>query len=632
VDEDSLVYGEGFGVGFAQDGDRLPIADSFADEVLRTREPLVVWDVLHDARIRPDSVRASGVRSLVALPLVAESRVLGLLSVHGSTPRVFDSEEVQALSVVAGFIAVAFADAERFEENHYLLAERTAALAAARESEERYRTVTDEAPLRIAVIDAEQRYQFVNQTISVAHRRPASEILGRRLDEIIIPVNYARLKPYVLAALAGREQSFDAAWDIPGESSRILATRYVPRRDESGAVTGFYVISSDETDHRRLQEQVQRTQRMEAVGQLAGGIAHDFNNLLTVIGGFAQVLGADSRLADDQREDVEEIVKATRRAGDLTRRLLAFSRKQTLQPSLVDLNTVIIDNERMLRRLVREDIEYITDLEPGLGQVFADLRQLEHVLVNLIVNARDAMPQEGRITIETRELDVSAGTSGDMPAGQWVRLRVVDTGAGMTPEVLEHVFEPFFTTKPAGEGTGLGLAMVYGIVEQSGGVIRAESTPGTGTVFTILLPRAAPSAPPRHTPATVQAVSATGELILLVEDEEPVRMLAVRLLKRAGYEVVTARNGREAAEIIDREPRNIQLVVSDIVMPEMGGIELGHYVRFRRPATRLLFISGYAAAEIERRGGLPADAGFLQKPFSSNALANAVRDALTVDV
>jgi hypothetical protein len=263
-----------------------------------------------------------------------------------------------------------------------------------------------------------------------------------------------------------------------------------------------------------------------------------------------------------------------------------------------------------------------------------DAAAFEQAVLNLAANARDATSDGDRIDITAENLVATAGTAATLglASGEWVCIAVTDSGTGMDETVLEHVFEPFFTTKAAGEGTGLGLAMVYGIVEQSGGVIRAESTPGTGTILTILLPRAASSAPPRHTPAPMPALTASGELILLAEDEEPVRTLATRLLTRAGYEVLAARNGREAAEIFDREPRTIHLVVSDVVMPDMGGIELGEHVRARRPGTRLLFMSGYAAAEIERRGGLAADAHFLQKPFSPGALANAVRDALAVDV
>jgi CheY-like chemotaxis protein len=282
----------------------------------------------------------------------------------------------------------------------------------------------------------------------------------------------------------------------------------------------------------------------------------------------------------------------------------------------------------MLRRLVREDIECVVDLGLGAGTVYADPRQIEHVLVNLVVNARDAIHGAGRIVIDTQNVSVESNAAAGTPSGDWVQLRVIDDGIGMSRDVLERIFEPFFTTKPAGEGTGLGLAMVYGIVEQSGGVIRAESSPEAGATFTILFPRAAQLTATRPTPISTPAVAAAGELVLLAEDEEPVRVLARRVLERAGYEVLIASNGREALEILDRETRTIDLVVSDIVMPEMGGLELAEHVRARRPGSRLLFMSGYAGAEIDRRGGLPADAQFLQKPFGPAALANAVREAI----
>jgi PAS domain S-box-containing protein len=629
VEHDQLVYGASYGVSFAPQGARVPLHESLAAHVSTTGDALVVWDTERDARARLTLLEGSGVRSLVALPLVAENRLVGVLSVHGASPHVFDSEEVQALTLIGGVIAVAIANSERFSENQRLLAERTAALAAARDSEERYRTVTDGTPLRIACIDSDLRYQFANRALCEAHRRLPEEILGRRMDEILLPSNFQRLQPYVTAVLAGREQHFDVSWDVQGESPRVFSVRYVPRRDEKGAVTGFYVISSDETDRRRLEEQVQRTQRMEAVGQLAGGIAHDFNNLLTVIGGFAQVIGLDPNLRDAQRDDLEEIGKATRRASDLTRRLLAFSRKQTLQPETVDINSIIRDNERMLRRLVGEDIEFACNLATTLGVVFADPRQLEHVFVNLVVNARDATPAGGKITIETVDIDVHAGTGSHVPPGKWVRIRISDTGSGMSQDVLEHAFEPFFTTKPVGEGTGLGLAMVYGIIEQSGGTISAESAVGRGTTFTILLPRTAErTATPA--PARPPAARAKGELILIVEDEEPVRLLARRVLERAGYEVLVASNGVEAMAVLQKEKRTIGLIVSDIVMPQMGGLELAERVRTEYPSVRMLFMSGYAAAEIERRGGIPANAPMLQKPFGPEALSHAVRDAMSV--
>ena len=599
---------------------------AIARDAARTREPVVVWDVERDSRMNASSSQ-SDVGALAAVPLIAENRVIGILWVHSKAPQVFGMDEVQALTLIGGVIAVAMANADRFSENQRLLAQRTSALAAARESEERYRMVADGTPIQILFIDTLERCTFANKAVADLLGRPVDAIVGRSVRDIAGSVNYERIRAHVFNALAGREEQFDAEWDIPNGERRVLAVRHVPRRDDDGVVTGFFVISEDVTERRGLQEQVQRTQRMEAVGQLAGGVAHDFNNLLTVIGGFSQMLRADTSLTSEQRSDVDEIHKATQRASALTRQLLAFSRKQTMQPAPVDLNSVVRDNERMLRRLVREDLTLECNLAPTLGMVFADSRQIEHVLVNLVVNARDATGEGGRITIDTADVEIGPGRGNPVAPGAWVRLRVSDTGVGMTNETMEHMFEPFFTTKPAGEGTGLGLAMAYGIIEQSGGAIFAESEPGRGTVFSVLLPRADEPVRPRKTPVNTAAIAARGERVLLVEDEEPVRALARRVLERAGYVVAIAKNGREALGMVQAEPKGFSLIVSDVVMPEMGGLELAERVRELDADLPVLLMSGYAATEIERRGGVPEGARFLQKPFGPDALLGAVRGA-----
>jgi PAS domain S-box-containing protein len=617
--------------GHAAGDATVELEPEIARDAVRTREPVVVWDVEHDSRIDFAGAKNVNVGALVAVPLIAENRVIGVLWVHSKAPQVFGTDEVQALTLVAGVIAVAMANADRFSENQRLLAQRTSALAAARESEERYRMVADGTLIQIVFIDTMERCTFANKAVAHMLGRAPDTLVGQHVRDIAGAVNYERIRAHIMAALTGREQQFDLEWDCPNGERRLLAVRHVPRRDEAGVVTGFFAISEDETDRRELQEQVQRTQRMEAVGQLAGGVAHDFNNLLTVIGGFSQMLRADPSLNADQRNDVDEIHKATQRASALTRQLLAFSRKQTMQPAPVDLNAIVRDNERMLRRLVREDLTLECNLASSLGTVFADSRQIEHVLVNLVVNARDATGEGGRITIDTADVEIQPGRANPVAPGAWVRLRVSDTGVGMSNETMQHMFEPFYTTKPAGEGTGLGLAMAYGIIEQSGGAIFAESEPGRGTVFTVLLPRANEAPRHRKTPASGAAVSARGERVLLVEDEEPVRALARRVLERAGYVVALAKNGREALALVQAEPKGFALIVSDVVMPEMGGLELAERVRETDPELPVLLMSGYAATEIERRGGVPEGARFLQKPFGPDALLSAVRQAHSPD-
>ena len=376
-------------------------------------------------------------------------------------------------------------------------------------------------------------------------------------------------------------------------------------------------VVRDVSRQNELEVQLRQAQKMEAVGRLAGGIAHDFNNLLTAIAGYSEFLIAgleDERL----RRHAEEIKKASGRAASLTGQLLAFSRRQVLQPRVLDLNAVVSDMDMMLRRLIGEDVELVTLLEPALGAVRADPTQVEQVIVNLAVNARDAMPHGGSVTIET----ANEATDG----GDFVELRMTDTGIGMTDEERQRLFDPFFTTKEG--GTGLGLATVYGIVEQSGGTIEVESAPGLGSSFRILLPRAEE---PAEAPAPVAggAEPATGhETILLVEDETVVRQLVAEILESSGYSVLQAGDGPSALELLRRHPDKLDLLVTDVVMPGMSGPEVAHAVGSMRPGTQVLYTSGYTDQAIGHHGVLEPDVAFLQKPFSEDDLNRNVRALL----
>jgi len=386
---------------------------------------------------------------------------------------------------------------------------------------------------------------------------------------------------------------------------------------------------SDEAEE--LARQLRHAQKMEAIGRLAGGIAHDFNNLLTVIGGYASLLLETQPARELASELAGEIKLASDKAAELTRQLLAFSRRQMLQLQVVDLNALVSGLERMLRRLIGEDISLVTHLAPGLGRVKADPGQLDQVIINLVVNSRDAMPDGGRLTLETGEvvLDESlARALPDIAPGTYVVLTVSDTGSGMSEEVKQRVFEPFFTTKEVGKGTGLGLATVYGIIKQTGGHIGFQSELGRGCDFTVYLPRveADDVREPRGL-AEVRAVSGD-EVVLLVEDDAMVRVFTRKALERLGYEVIEASDGNEALEALQRRQRPVDVVVTDIVMPLMGGRELAQRVLERWPGTPLLFVSGYSDDAILRRGVLDQGAHFLQKPFTAAALARALRRAL----
>jgi CheY-like chemotaxis protein len=373
----------------------------------------------------------------------------------------------------------------------------------------------------------------------------------------------------------------------------------------------------DLTRQNELEVQLRQAQKMEAVGRLAGGIAHDFNNLLTAIAGYSEFLSAgleDERL----RRHADEIRKAAARAAALTGQLLAFSRRQVLQPRVLDLNAVVSDMDMMLRRLIGEDVELVTLLDPKLGAVRADPTQVEQVIVNLAVNARDAMPHGGAVTIETTNV-----ATGD---GEFVELRMSDTGIGMTEEERQQLFDPFFTTKAG--GTGLGLATVYGIVEQSGGTIEVDSEPGLGSCFRIVLPRVDEAAERGESPTPASAPEAGSETILLVEDESVVRQLVAEILETSGYSVLQAGDGPSALELLRRHTGPLDLLVTDVVMPGMSGPEVAQAVTSMRPGTQVLYTSGYTDQAIGHHGVLEPDVAFLQKPFSADDLNRKVRGLL----
>ncbi len=371
---------------------------------------------------------------------------------------------------------------------------------------------------------------------------------------------------------------------------------------------------------------------MDAVGRLAGGVAHDFNNILTAILSYAELGLEDLRPDDPLAQDLEEIRNAAVRARTLTRQLLAFSRQQVLAPRVLDLNQVVAEIDKMLRRLVGEDIEIAAALAPRLGAIRADPGQIEQVIVNLAVNARDAMPEGGQLTIETAEVELPEATARDLvtvPAGRYVMLAITDTGYGMDPETKSRLFEPFFTTKEPGKGTGLGLATVYGIVNQSGGFVWVYSEPGQGTTVKVYFPRVeeAPQTAPPAAPADAEPQRGS-ETILLVEDEEAVRTIARLALTRRGYRVLVAANGGEALLAGERETGPIHLLLTDVVMPGMGGPELARRLAALRPAMKLLFMSGYADRAVARHGLIESGARFLEKPFTPESLLRKVRDVL----
>ena len=408
--------------------------------------------------------------------------------------------------------------------------------------------------------------------------------------------------------------------------------------DADGRATGMVATYVDISGRKRAeealrhsQEQLRQAQKMEAVGRLAGGVAHDFNNLLSAILSYSEMVLADLPEAHPSRDDIEQIRQAGMRAAELTHQLLAFSRRQLLQLRTINLNTVVRGVDRMLRRVIGEDIELRAELAPDLGFARADAGQLEQVLMNLAVNARDAMPTGGTLTLTTGNTEVREADrtgSPELPPGHYVTLSVSDTGVGMSREVQERMFEPFFTTKGPGHGTGLGLSTVYGIVVQSGGHVFATSEPGAGSTFTIYLPTQSPEAEPAVAPPAVPAVRGGAETVLLVEDEDLVRQLTREILRRNGYRVLEACDGVAALVTLREHEGPINLLLTDVVMPRMSGHELVEQARPLRPDMRILYVSGYSEEAIARQGQLTEGVELLAKPFTPGALTAKIRQLL----
>jgi len=494
------------------------------------------------------------------------------------------------------------------------LAEKKIAERALKDVEARLRAVVAESPIVVFAVDRDGIFTVSSGRGLAALGKSEGESVGKSIYDLYR--DYPEILANVDRCLAGEE--FSATVNIGGH---FFEAHYVPVWNAQGDVTGLFGVATDVTDRKDLEAQLRHAQKMEAVGLLAGGVAHDFNNLLTVIQGHSQVMLAKMPPTDSLRASAEEIQKAGARGVLLTRQLLAFSRKDVVSPEVLDLGEVVREMESMLHRLIGESIRLVT--RPGQWplHIRADRGQMEQVLANLAVNARDAMPHGGDLAIEVSATEVAPNGSeqgADLPPGPYVALTVADQGCGMSTDVLGHLFEPFFTTKEQGKGTGLGLSVVYGIVRQSGGEVRVESEPGRGATFRLLFPRVEgiqPAEPKTPGPGLAPAAKASGT-ILLVEDEEAVRALARDFLHVLGYEAIEATTGEEALALFDRHAGSIRAVVSDVVMPGMGGVELARRLAALRPGLQILLVSGYAKDSFDTgeitQGAYP----FLQKPYT----------------
>jgi PAS domain S-box-containing protein len=500
---------------------------------------------------------------------------------------------------------------------------------ALRRSESEYRSIIDEAPYGIYRVDQEGRVKLANpELVAMLGYESQSEMLGLNVaaDMFLDPTERHRVLS--LYRSEGPAVRHEAKWKRK-DGARItvrLAGRQLGSEQEGPL--GFEVFVEDVTEQRSLQKQFEHAQKMEAVGRLAGGVAHDFNNLLMIISGYAQLMEESSADPNKVVEYATQIQAASSKAATVTRQLLAFSRKQILEPAVLDLNYIVRDLEKMLPRLLGEDVETVTELEPQLGTVRADRGQIEQVIMNLAVNARDAMPKGGRLTIATSNvaLDAAYYQGVEVPPGRYVLLAVSDTGTGMDAETQVHIFEPFFTTKEAVKGTGLGLATAYGIVKQSHGFIWVYSEPGRGSIFKIYLPRVDAAADSGGSPQPDPVPSGGDETLLLVEDEAALRDVCRVYLESKGYTVLEAGNAKDAIKICQSYDRPIHLLITDIVMPGLGGLELAKSALELRPSLAVILVSGYTDRELDHEA--IGFGEFLQKPFSFDALARTVRSLL----
>jgi PAS domain S-box-containing protein len=501
------------------------------------------------------------------------------------------------------------------------------------ESESRYQRLVENVNDAIIMDDLSGHLVFANRRFREWFGLVGKNIRDVALEDYVAPEWRLELRERHDRRMRGETVSDHYEYEgVRPDGTRLWIEALVTTVEEDGRITGAQAALRDITERKRIEAQYLQAQKMESVGRLAGGLAHDFNNLLTVINGYSELVLRRLGPEDESRASVEQILQAGEHAAEMTQKLLAFSRKQLIQPKALDLNLVVADAEKMFRRLIGEDIDLVTQLSPALGQVMADPGHLHQVLMNLVVNARDSMPQGGKVIIETKNAEVDgtyAVQHPDLAAGSYVYLGVTDTGIGMSKEVKQHLFEPFFTTKGPGMGTGLGLATVYGIVQQSGGWIGASSELGQGTTFHVYLPRIQPDLAEQSGASPFAPALRGSETVLVVEDQDAVRQLISIILEGYGYHVLQASSGPDAIALAERYRDTIHLLLSDVVLPLMNGRVLAERLRASRPGIKVLHVSGYTEEMIGQRGLLDKGLSYLQKPFTPEALAAKVRETLS---
>ena len=594
---------------------------------IRTGRPVVVRDGRTDpmfAQYR-DEATARGYYSAVALPLIVEGGAIGALLVYAAVVDAFGAPEVELMEGLAEDISFKLEVIGREETR-----------AAAEADRDRLAAVVEQAAEIVIITGPDQRIVYANPAFLRLAGYEVGDLIGQTPEFLRGKLLSSEVGASIQAAL-GRGEAWSGRTSALNKdgSHREIDLSVSLRHDEMGRIAGSTIIGRDVSRERSLEAQLFQSQKIEAIGRFAGGIAHDFNNLLTAISGYAEILRAELDPADPRSEDVSEIQKASKRATQLTAQLLAFSRRQVLQPRALDPKKVIDDLAPMLQRLIGEDVELVCNAAPGLGPILADPGQLDTVLINLALNARDAMPGGGRLVIEAVDAEIDEGFAAShvgAHVGPHVMLAVSDNGTGMEAATLEHAFEPFFTTKDTGKGTGLGLSTVLGIVEQSGGYISAESAPGRGSAFRIYLPRTvAREAEVAHVVTPRVRHEPPNGTLLVVEDEGPVRALVQRVLEDAGFRVMVAVDGNDALELAGRHQGRIDLLFTDVVMPGMSGRELAERLLAQRPGTPVLYASGYDEEMVAERASLDPGIQYLAKPYTAAQLLDRIQTLLDGD-